>query len=479
MKLLMWLAALGGARPGLLKKAPGDIPKHATLGGVLISTALVSSASAFFALYSALRLPVALCVPIAACWGLIILNLDRMLVVSMGRQNGFWLNLWMMLPRLLLAAVIGTVISMPLVLRIFQPEIDSELTIMRAEDTTKARQANDAAFAQITKLEQREKELQDTIAGNTQAAVSADSDVKTAQAAYDAAVTAYQQAQAAADCELDGTCGTRQRGNGDSAQQKQRVADDARKARDDAKDHLDKVTETVTQRLQNEARSKADAAAKELPTVQGDLARYRDQRKQAEAAANDAESKNTGLLARLEALSRITENRPSGGTAHWALFLLFFSIEVLPVLSKFLASLGAPTVYDRLLAREDDGIDRADDVRSKKEQSLVDAKADLPVQLELHKTAAQLAGGKAAMDALADRQTKIALRAIDVWGDLAARRTDEELDQWYRQHIGRTAAHPPAPAFAHAFAAQQTMPMRPVSAPPNGFGPHGATPNNP
>lgn len=459
MTVRMWLAALAGARPGLLKKAPGDLARHATMGGVLVSTALVSSVSAFFALHSALKLPVVLAVVVGVCWGLIILNLDRMLVVSMGRQHGFWHNVWMLLPRLFLAATIGAVVSTPLVLRIFQPEIDSELTIMRAEATAESQRAHDEAFKQINRLEQREKELQDVIAGDSVAAVSADPDVKAAQVAYDAAEKAYQSAQSAAQCELDGTCGTGAQGDGEAYRQKQRAADDARAVRDSAKSHLDEVTTQVTAKLRAGAKTQAEAAARELPTVQADLARYRDQRRVAEDAATDAEAANTGLLARLEALNRITDDRPSGGTAHWMLFLLFLSIEVLPVLSKFLASLGPPTVYDRLLAREDESIDEADAVRSKKQRDLVDHQSDVPLQVELYKANAQLEAGKVTVDALVNRQTRIALNAVAVWGELAARRADEELDQWYRDHIGRSGTD--------VIAAVQTMPLRPVPKPPN------------
>jgi hypothetical protein len=468
MTVRLRLAALGGARPDLLRKAPGDLAKYATMGGVLISTALVSSVSAFFALYSALKLPIVLCVPVGMCWGLIILNLDRMLVVSMGRHNGFWLNIWMLLPRFLLAATIGAVVSMPLVLRVFQPEIERELTIMRAEDAVEARTARDAAFQQITRLEQREKELQDVIAGETADAVSADPDVKAAQAAYDAAEKTYRDAQAAADCELDGTCGTRRQGDGESSQQKQRTADDARAARDTAKQHLDDVTEAVTTKLAASAKSQADAARAELPAVQADLARYRDQRRAAEDASNQAEAGNTGLLARLEALGRITDDQPNGATAHWLLFLLFLSIEVLPVLSKFLASLGPPSAYDKLVVREDEDIDRADAVRSKKQRDVVDRQADVPMQIELYKANAQLEAGKRTVDALVERQMRIALSAVAVWGDLAAARADEELDRWYQEHIGRTRGN----GGDDLGTAVRTIPMRPVSPPSNDFGPN-------
>jgi hypothetical protein len=74
------------------------------------------------------------------------------------------------------------------------------------------------------------------------------------------------------------------------------------------------------------------------------------------------------------------------------------------------------------------------------------------------------------VDALVERQTKITMNAVAVWGDLAARRADEELAQWYRQHVGTT----PTP-----LSAVQTMPLRPVPPPATAFGPTGSTPAHP
>lgn len=474
MSLPMWLARLAGARPQLLREAPGDVAKHATLGGVLVSTAVVSAVSAYFALTTVLDLPVVVAVAVAVGWGVLILNLDRMLVVTMGRQNSRWLNLWMLLPRLALAAVLGTVISTPLVLRVFQPEIESELTTMHAEAAIESRKVRDAAFAQIAVLEQKEKELQDIASGTSAAAVSADPDVRAAQAAADTAEKTAQKAVAEANCELDGTCGTGNRGVGESYRQKKRIADDAEAAARTARRKLDDVTAQATERLRSGARSQAEAAAAQLPGVRADLARHRTERTVADKKATEAESGNTGLLARLEALDRVTDNRPTGALAHWMLFLLFLSIEVLPVLSKFLASLGSPSAYDRLLAREDDRIDRDHEVSTREQQKVVDARAGIAVEIELHKAAGQVALGKEAVDALIAKQAKIAKRAVDVWGELAAHRSDEELNEWYQRNVGSTAAFYGPPPADHANGAARTVPMmRPVAPPPAGFGPTG------
>jgi hypothetical protein len=185
MSLRLQLAKLAGARPDILKKAPGDITKHATMGGVLLSTSVVAGVSAFFALNSVLSLSWPVCLAAGAGWAVVILNLDRMLVVSMSGAG-----------------------STPLVLRIFEPEINAELTTMKAEAIQHSKQVLDKTYADIQQLRAEEKTLQDTISGRSPQATSEDPDVKAAQASYDKANGAYLEAEKTAQCELDGTCGT-------------------------------------------------------------------------------------------------------------------------------------------------------------------------------------------------------------------------------------------------------------------------------
>ncbi|HWO65107.1 MAG TPA: DUF4407 domain-containing protein, partial [Umezawaea sp.] len=275
MSVTMWLARVSGARVSILEKAPGDVNKHAAMGGVLLSTSGVAAVSAFFALYSVLELPVYAAVLAGLVWGVIIFNLDRMLVVTMTRSNGWLLNLFAAIPRVALAVVIGTIISMPLVLRIFEPEINSELIAMQAE-TTKANQGKvTEAFAKITELEGEERKLLDVLSGKSSTTISDDPDVKAAKAALDTAEKAYQDANAVAQCEFDGLpgCGTGVPGRGESYEQKRQFADEKKAARDKARTTLDEETAKVTKRLQDGASTETDNARKRLPEVQGDLDR--------------------------------------------------------------------------------------------------------------------------------------------------------------------------------------------------------------
>ena len=86
------LALIAGARPELAEQS-GDLTKQAAMGGVLCSTALVAGVSAFFALSDTLRLAWPAALGASLMWALVILNLDRMLIVSMNGMRGMKLKL--------------------------------------------------------------------------------------------------------------------------------------------------------------------------------------------------------------------------------------------------------------------------------------------------------------------------------------------------------------------------------------------------
>ncbi|WP_051765332.1 DUF4407 domain-containing protein [Saccharothrix syringae] len=467
MSFSLWLARLSGARTSILQKAPGDVNKHAAMGGVLLSTAGVAAVSAFFALHSVLELPLAAAVAVGLLWGVVIFNLDRMLVVTMTRGHGLLLNLLAALPRVGLALVIGSIISMPLVLRIFEPEINSELVVMQAEATTAKQQKYDEAYGRIKELEGVEAELLAVVSGRAATSVTDDPEVKTRKAELDAAEKTYQDAAASAQCEYDGTCGTGVPGDGESYRQKKRAADEARATRDRARAALDETTAKVSGRLESGKATDTENARKRLPEVQADLARLRGEREEMEKRGSTATASDTGLLARLEALDRITEGRGSGGQAHLALFLLFLCIELLPVIVKLLSGIGPETLYDRMLRRTDDGSDADDKLWADRDRDLAVDRADQKLAMQRQELDAQTRAHARTTQLVADKQFEMAKKAIDVWARLAQQRTDQELDQWIRQHGGRAAAAPTTRPAANGF--DMTVPFKPVG----GFGPTG------
>src|SRR2546423_5380588 len=110
-KFLWWCA---GTHQDLLKQFPSEHAKYAGLGGVLLATFVLAAISAGYAVQTIFGNWL-WAVLFACIWGLIIFNFDRFLVSTM-RKYGVSRSkqLWMALPRLALALLIGFTIARPL-----------------------------------------------------------------------------------------------------------------------------------------------------------------------------------------------------------------------------------------------------------------------------------------------------------------------------------------------------------------------------
>jgi Domain of unknown function (DUF4407) len=122
---LWWCA---GAYQELLKDCPSEHTKYAGLGGVLLATFVLAGLSSAYAMYSVFN-NVSWAVAFGVVWGLIIFNFDRFLVSTM-RKYGVSRRkqVWIALPRIALALLIGVTIARPLELKIFEKEIDVQVT---------------------------------------------------------------------------------------------------------------------------------------------------------------------------------------------------------------------------------------------------------------------------------------------------------------------------------------------------------------
>ncbi|WP_086668805.1 DUF4407 domain-containing protein [Lentzea kentuckyensis] len=453
MSVTRWLARVSGARADILQKAPGDVVKHATMGGVLLSTAAVAAASAYFAMTSQLGLPIAIAAPVALGWGVIIFNLDRMLVVTMTRGNTKLLNFLVALPRLGLAIVIGTVISVPLVLKIFEPEIRNELVVMQVESVQRNQVKTDEALKKIKELETEEKGLLEILSGRAVTTAADDPDVKAAKTTLDNAEKVYQEASRLAQCEFDGSCGTGKEGDGEAYRQKKAVADEARGKRDKAARELEATTARVDKRIADGSSTASTAASQRLPGVQAELEVLRKQAENLRKQGFEAAAGDTGLLARLEALDRITAGRDSGGKADFMLFLLFLCIELLPVIVKLLSLFGKETLYDSLLRRSDEGADVDDEAWADRDRDLALLQAKHKFDEEEQRLLSHAAMQKQTTQAVADEQLKIAMNAIKTWSGVAQLRADEALNDWYQANV----AHCGGPTSSGPKIGQQVM----------------------
>ncbi|GLW33140.1 DUF4407 domain-containing protein [Actinoplanes regularis] len=349
-RLLIWLS---GADEDTLARSPRERRKFSGLGGVVLTTACMAAISAAFALHNGARAPLWAAVTVALLWGLAIANLDRWLVAAASRRDRWWQNLATLLPRLVLALVIGAVVSTPLVLWIFQREIQAQLTVDQQADRNRFEAAlrTDNRFAPIPGLEQEVDRLQRVAAGiEVDDLVGKDPAVAQAKAAFDQLDKKWAKAEADALCENDGTCGSMKKGGGSAYQTKLKYAQELRAQRGAAAKKLEQARNAAQARQKQASVGQQANARGELPEKQAELARL----KSLKAAEEDrylVDSRNSrGLLAQIEALSEITERNATLKTAYLTLLLFITAVEILPVLTKFLLNIGPASAYDQILA---------------------------------------------------------------------------------------------------------------------------------
>ena len=123
--------ALSGADEEVLALVPSEQARFESLGWAILITSGIAAVSMWFALASAVGINGILALPVAFGWGLVIMGIDRWLIVTMpvGSKRKFAIAL----PRLALALLLGTLISTPLVLRIFQSEINAQIAKMQQQ----------------------------------------------------------------------------------------------------------------------------------------------------------------------------------------------------------------------------------------------------------------------------------------------------------------------------------------------------------
>ena len=119
-----------GAHVGTLKNFPTEHNKYVGIGATIFFTALFAALSGGYAMYfvfSGSPAAVFFAVFFGLIWGLAIFNMDRYIVSSISKVGTTNQQIMQATPRILLAIMIGLVISRPLELKIFDKEIRQKL----------------------------------------------------------------------------------------------------------------------------------------------------------------------------------------------------------------------------------------------------------------------------------------------------------------------------------------------------------------
>jgi len=229
-------------------------------------------------------------------WGLMIFNLDRYIVSSSGKGDGTeaitWGELKAAFPRIVLAMLLGLIISKPLELKIFEPEITSKLQEFQLEEAQKRKKATevlfdtdiDSSFAKITVWKE---------------------EIKSKEAKRDELANKLQE-------ELAGRTGSGRPGEGPTARQ--------------LKSDLKRLEAELT-----DLRSENDALIKSEREV---IAEKKKDRENQLKVNNSAIEGFDGLIIRLHLLHEVAP------LISWMITFLFLAIETCPIFFKMMITIG-------------------------------------------------------------------------------------------------------------------------------------------
>lgn len=465
MKFKFLLARLAGARVDVLEQLPGAVPKQTAMGAVLLTTAGFAAISAGYAMAITGIATGIFAVLVGLVWGLAILNLDRMLVIGLAKETGFWRNLSLAAPRVVLAIILGIVISTPLMLKIFDSEIEAQMNrniIAAQEDLRQSlnnstiRQDLDADITELNRL----KTLINT--GPT-ADVSQNPQVLLAQQAIDdleAKATTqkaeYDQLRGAAVAEEEGSAGTMVRGCAALCVEKRRLADEAEgrwqgtlnQVQDKENELAAIIANVQGNAFESSERAIADAQSA-VPGLEAQVDQLSEQVNNAQNSGRELEQANAGIIARLKALNDVSGDDATAALAHRSVAALFMAMELLPVLFKVISNLGRRTAYDEVV----DSYEDSEVKRATRTVSLDDRKAHMRRDADLsadkdrinRQRGLQLKINKS----VADHQASVVEEALARWSEHAKQVSDDRLDDWASEMRDSYAPHRP-PSYGSA-----------------------------
>ena len=336
--LFLWAS---GADLDILKQAPTDNNKYFGIGGTILFTALMASFAGGYAFFTAFKNPT-LAIVFGLFWGALIFNLDRYIVSTFGVGDGKKTisrqELLEAAPRLLMAMLLGFVIATPLELKLFEKEINAEISTQIAITNNTIIQSgeNDPI---LTRLKTERSEL--------------NIDIKNRNKLIEDKRIFWEAANRDKNDEWNTGKFSGKKGKGGYYEDLKKIANDAESAYTSTKNNFNGLNDkdyTVIDQIDDKIKNREKLTQSEIENQK------------------TVQAQNDGLIARLKALDNlmyeevpvfkivegekvlveINKEKTSVWYAKWLITLLFIFIEIAPILFKMMTERGT---YDDILDR--------------------------------------------------------------------------------------------------------------------------------
>jgi hypothetical protein len=266
----------------------------------------MASITGFYALFTIFD-TVLLAIIFGIFWGILIFFLDWYIVASLKKEERIISELLFALPRIILAILLAVVISRPLELKLFEKEINGVLQTIHSESSIEFNQLADKEYQEVIKIKSENEQLTN--------------EIRQKEELRNSLFTLMIE-------EAEGRSPTSRVGKGSVYNEK--------------KAEYDKIDLEL-----KELKGRNNQRIEKNLEIIGSL----EKNKQAQVSKSTNEiRKADGLLARLEAVSVLSESNITVKYASWFIFILFVLIEASPILVKLISRRGP---YDELLDKEE------------------------------------------------------------------------------------------------------------------------------
>jgi len=380
--IFLWAS---GVEVEILKLVPSEKSKYFGIGGTIIFTALMASFAGGYAFFTAFK-STYLSIPFGLFWGALIFNLDRYIVASFGVGDGKKTisrqELIEAAPRLVMAIILGFVISTPLELKLFEKEINAKIN-------------TDIAIVQNTIINSSstDPKLISLKSERTQLVNS----IKQREEIIENKRLFWEKSNKDKNDEWNTGKFSGKVGKGG-------YYDDLKKVADDAEVDYNKNKTNYS------ALNDLDYKKIDLLDIKID---QRDAQLRVEIEnQTTVQSQNDGLLARLKALGDLTSENATLLFSKWLITILFIFIEIAPILFKMMTERGP---YDDIIDRKKHEIK----VQQLQLQSNINQEINTAVKIHTEKYEqklnTELEANKEILESISKAQKELAMIAIEKW----------------------------------------------------------------
>lgn len=423
-----------GADLSILSKVPMEKNKFLGIGGTIIFTALMAAFAGGYAFLTAFKKP-ELAFFFGIFWGALIYNLDRFIVSTFGSGDGKKTiskqEFFEASPRLIMAIILGFVISTPLELKIFEKEIKvkvERLKINKKEDLVNS----DSTFnnrlkqkkAELTGVNskidyytsQKNQILKNGVSFLTERKEVIELERKNQNTEVQRLENIRERARVALHAAREnledqaaiiGKSANYRNSNGNyqiEVQKRNKIDERILALQRDEENELLKTNSNINTQHSSLITQK-DGLLKDIGVMES-TSNMRDVNYASTAEDYD------GFAAHLEALDQITKEKPILFYAKWLITILFIFIEIAPILFKMMTERGP---YDDIVDR----MKHEHKVRQLEIQSNINQEINIAVRLHTdkfeQKLNAELKSNKEILEAITKAQQEIAIVAIEKW----------------------------------------------------------------